>query len=87
MTILFWVLWVSEFILTGWWLQSEMKLTYIKTNPFVFVSFLYLLVALGVRYGLHLPKLSLGMVGIPAIPLVCFLLIIVIAGITGAKWN
>ena len=87
MNVLFWVLWVSEFMLTGWWLQSEMKLTYIKPNPNVFLSFLYLLIALGVRYGIHLPKLSMGMVGIPAIPLVCLLLIMIIAGITGAKWN
>lgn len=87
MAILFWVLWISEFILTGWWLQSEMKLTYLKTNPNVFLSFLYLLIALGVRYGLHFPKFSFGMVAIPAIPLIFLLLIIVIAKLTGAKWN
>jgi hypothetical protein len=87
MNTFFWILWIIEFILTGWWLQSEMKLTYLKPNPFVFITLLYLLATLGIRYGLRLPKISMGMVGIPAIPLAVMLLIVIIAGITGARWN
>ena len=87
MTTLFWILWMAEFIGTGWWLQSEMKLTHIKANPYVFLSFVYLMVILGVRFGLDLPKVSLGLVLVPAIPLVFMLLIIIISVLTRARWN
>ena len=87
MTTLFWILWMGEFIGTGWWLQSEMKLTHLKTNPYVFLSFLYLMLVLGVRFGLNLPKISLGMVVAPAIPLFFMLVIIIISVMTRARWN
>jgi len=87
MAIFFWILWIGEFILSGWWLQSEMKLTHLKPNPYAFLSLLYLLIALGVRFGLGLPKISMGMIGIPAIPLAGMALIIIISALTGARWN
>jgi hypothetical protein len=64
-----------------------MKLTYLKPNAYAFISILYLLTVLGVRFGLNLPKISLGMVTIPAIPLAVILLIVIIAVLTGSRWN
>jgi hypothetical protein len=87
MTNLFWILWMGEFIGTGWWLQSEMKLTHIKANPYVFLSFLYLMIVLGVRFSLALTKISFAMVLVPAIPVVFMLLIIIISVLTRARWN
>ena len=87
MRVLFWTLWTSEFILTCWWLLSEIKLRYLKPNPYAFLSLLWLLVTPGVRFGLNLPEVSLWMVGIPSIPLAGMLLIIIVAALTGARWK
>ena len=87
MTILFWTLWIAEFVLNVWWLFNEMKLTYLKTNPYVYISLLYLLAALAVRFGAGFSKTSLAMVAVPAIPLAGMLLIVIISVLTGARWN
>lgn len=87
MVIFFWILWTAEFILALWWLQSEMKLTRLKANPYVFVSLLYLIATLAFRFGAGLNKFSLAMVTIPAIPLAGILFIIIISIISGKRWN
>jgi hypothetical protein len=87
MNILFWVLWVSELLGVCWWLYGEMKSTYRQPNPFVFLSLLYLLAVLGIRFGLGILKLSMGMVVIPAIPLLFLVLVVIIASTTRGRMN
>lgn len=69
------------------WIGSEMKLQYLKPNPFSFLSALYLLGVLAIRFGLGAEQLSAWMVIIPAIPLLLMLLIVIIHTLTGGKWN
>jgi hypothetical protein len=87
MNKLFWILWVVEFILAAWWIITEMQLTYLKPNPFAFLSIAYLVLILAVRFGAGFTKLSMGMVIVPAIPLSLMAFIIIVSVVTGAKWN
>jgi len=87
MNKLFWILWIAELLVAGWWISTELQLTYLKPNPLAFVSLVYLLLALGLRYGAGFFKLSLGMVLVPAIPLTMMGFLIVITMFSGGKWN
>ncbi len=87
MKYIFWICWISEMAGVVWWITDEMKLQYLKPNPFAFVSFLYLLAALAIRFGLHQQGLSNGMIFIPAIPLLFMLLMVMIHTISGGRWN
>lgn len=87
MNYIFWICWIGEIGVVGWWMLDEMKLKYLQPNPYAFLGFLYLLVTLGVRYGLKLPGVSTAMVAVPAVPLLFLLLIIVVSMLTGGKWN
>lgn len=87
MNNLFWILWIAEFILALWWVITELQLTHLKPNPFAFLSLLYLFLTLAVRFGSGLTKISMGMVLVPAIPLLMMALIVVISVISGKRWN
>jgi hypothetical protein len=87
MKYVFWICWGGEFIAVLLWLIDEMRLVYLKPNPLVFVSFFYLFAVLIVRYPMGLLAVSNGMVLVPAIPLVLLLLVVLLATITGTKWN
>ena len=69
------------------WIGSEMKLQYLTPNPFSFLSALYLLGALAIRFGLGALSISAWMVIIPALPLLVMMLFVIIHTISGGKWN
>lgn len=89
--VVFWVLWSVEAVFMLWWLLDDMRLTYISVNPFVYVGWLWLFVALMLFLAnLRIPALIL--VGIAALPLAVmglFLGVVVIATIFGGpiRWN
>lgn len=85
MKYLFWICWAAEMIVAIWWIYTELKLTHLRANPFAFLSFFYLLAALGVRY--LAPSISNVMVWIPAVPLGIMGLIILVTVVSGQKWN
>ena len=87
MNIIFWFCWSVEVVLTIWWLFQDLKLTYLKLNPFITLSFLYLALVMLIRLGLNWTRVSDAMVLIPAIPLVGLLLIITVHAKTGGRWN
>lgn len=87
MTIFFWLCWSCEMLAALFWVASELKLTYLKPNPFSFLSVLYLLLALAFRFAFEMPAMSNAMVFVPAIPLILLLLIFVIHAMSGTKWN
>lgn len=87
MNYIFWICWSAEFAACLFWIASEMKLQYLQPNPFSFLSALYLLLVLALRIGLDAKKISMIMVGIPAVPLLLLLLIVVVHTISGSRWN
>lgn len=70
-----------------WWLIDDLSLTYIPLNPTVLLGIGYLALVLFVRLGLKQHRLSHWMVFLPAIPLLALLLLVVIATISGVRWN
>jgi hypothetical protein len=90
--ILFWTCWGIEFVFMLWWLFDDMKLTYIKLNPFIYIGFMWLMVALVIRLALGMKGISLTMVSITAVPLAimgAFLLVVMLASLSGKpmRWN
>lgn len=74
-----------------WWLLDEMKLVYLSVNPFVYLGWLWLGVALGL-FLLQFRVLAFILVGIAALPLAIMALffgVILIASIFGGpiRWN
>lgn len=89
--VIFWVLWAIEAAFMLWWLLDELKLTYLSVNPFVYVCWLWLFLALGL-FALNFRVVALILVGIAAIPLAImglFLGVVLIASIIGGpiRWN
>lgn len=87
MSIVFWIFWVIEIVVVTWWVTDEMKLTRQQPNVLAFLSFLYVLSALLIRYGLHATGISNVMVLLPGIPLVLVMLPVIIHAICGGRWN
>lgn len=87
MKYIFWICWTGEMIAVLCWIGSEMKLQYLKPNPFSFLSALYLLTVLAVRFGAGAEKLSAWMVILPALPLLLMMLFVIIHTISGGRWN
>ena len=87
MNYIFWICWSAEFAACIFWIGSELKLQYIRPDPFSFLCTLYLLLVLALRIGMDAKKVSVMMVGLPAIPLLAMLLFIIIHTISDGKWN
>ena len=87
MKYLFWICWTGEMAVVLFWIGSEMKLQYLTPNPYSFLSALYLLGTLAVRFGLGAQNLSACMVIIPALPLLLMILFLIIHTISSGKWN
>ncbi|MFT3681208.1 MAG: hypothetical protein QM791_13110 [Ferruginibacter sp.] len=87
MDYIFWIFWTGEMLAALFWIGSEMKLQYLKPNPYAFLSFFYLLAALVIRYNIESGKLSVLMVIIPGVPLLMMLFIVLVHTLTGGKWN
>ena len=87
MKYIFWICWSTEFAGCLFWIASEMKLQYLKPNPFSFICTLYLLLVLALRMGLDAKKMSMIMVGVPAVPLLALLFFVIVHTISGGRWN
>jgi len=87
MKYIFWICWIGEITAVLFWIGSEMKLQYLKPNPYSFLSALYLLAVLAMRFGTGAERLSAWMVILPALPLLLMLLFVIIHTLTGGKWN
>ena len=78
MNYIFWICWTAEFLAACWWIYTELKLVYIRTNPLAFLSIFYLAFAVILRTGFGIIGFTNMMILIPAIPLAGLGLIIVI---------
>ena len=87
MEILFWICWIIEMIIVGWWWITDSKHTHLKPNPFIFISMLYLLIVLLLRLELGWVRASEAMVVLPMIPLAGLSLIIVVHMTHKGRWN
>jgi hypothetical protein len=88
----FWILWSAELIFLGWMLMDEMKLKYLSMPMYIPLGFLWVLLALFVKWVLKSDTAALIMVGIPGIPLMLmgvFLLIVWMVSIISGpiRWN
>lgn len=88
---LFWVLWIIEAIFMTWWLFSELKLTYLKVNPFVYVGWLWVIGSLLLYVGgwYKTALILTGIVGVPLAIMGLFLAVIMVVQLFGGKirWN
>ncbi|MBK7233063.1 MAG: hypothetical protein IPH93_12585 [Saprospiraceae bacterium] len=65
MKYLFWILWSIELGFMLWWLFDEMKLKYLSMNPSVYLGFVWLILALVVKFLVKSDTIAMYMVGIP----------------------
>jgi len=65
MKYLFWILWSIELGFMLWWLFDEMKLKYLSMNPSVYLGFVWLILALVVKFVIKSETIAMYMVGIP----------------------
>ena len=87
MEIVFWICWTAGLIVVLWWIITDAQQKRMASNPYSFVCLIYLVVVLVVRLGMNAKGISNKMIMVTAIPLLGLLLIIVIAMVSGKKWN
>lgn len=87
MNILFWICWIGEAGVVLWWIITDMQQKHMEPNPFSFLSFVYLLVVLMIRFIFEWTSVSNIMVMVPAFPLLGLLFIIIAHALSGKKWN
>ena len=73
--IIFWPLWLVEFGGVCWWIKSELKYKFLKTNIFSWMCFGYLFLVLGIKTVLKWHLISLVMILLPGIPPLLYLMI------------
>lgn len=87
MKYIFWIAWIIDAGVAAWWVLSDLKLEYIKPNPYSFVFLIYVIAALLIYLLSAHTKTAMIMTLIPAIPLIIMTFVAIIATLTGAKWN
>lgn len=88
---LFWVFWIIEAGFMTWWLFSELQLTYLKVNPFVYAGWGWVIVSLLLYVGgWYIPAIIMtGIAGIPLAIMGLFIGVVLVAQIFKGpfRWN
>ncbi len=87
MKYIFWIAWILDAGVAIWWVFSEIQLDLLKPNPYALLFFLYVIICFLCYQVFKLTKLALILSLIPAVPFVIMGIIVLIAILTGARWN